>query len=83
MVVGLVSPGGFSGVGFPGRGWLALSVLLVWAGRSYGKLKGDPGLVLGSPFFVLFVLVLHPAAVGFCEFSFEVVAPESAVFGYV
>lgn len=82
MVVGLVSPGGFSGVGFPGRGWLTLSVLLVRAGRSYGKLKGDPGLVLGSPFFV-YVLFLHPAAVGFGEFSFEFVAPESAVFRYV
>lgn len=58
MVVGLVSPVGFSGVGFTGRGWLTLSVLLVRAGRSYGKLERGPRLGARVPF-LLFMFCFY------------------------
>lgn len=64
-----------------GAGW---PCLCFWCGRGVLTVnrKGDPGLELGSPFFV-YVLFLHPATVYFGKFSFEFVAPESAVFGHV
>ena len=65
-----------------GAGW-PLFVLLVRAGRSYGKLERGPRLGARVPFLLFMFLFLHPAVACFDEFSFEVVGPESAVFRYV